>query len=153
MSDPNAYRVPPTPPNGTTGALVAPPENRLDDSEVAHLETLFGDIARIHCARGRYELVIAAAQPLQWRDFRAAINDDARKAGAQEKLVKATIVGVAWQGQKAIASEDSPAGMAAPRAMLEAMLKTRGFAGVTDGGPMSKSIMRLNSDAQEAEGK
>lgn len=153
MSDPSVYRIPPTPPNGTTGAIVAPPKNRFTDDEASQLEATFGDIDRIPCARGRYELAIAAAQPLQWRDFRAALNDDNRKAGAQEKLVRACIVGVAWQGQKALASEDTPAGMKGPRDMLDAMLKTRGFAGVCDGAVMSRAVMRLNNDAQEAEGK
>jgi hypothetical protein len=126
-----------------------PPSNTFTDEEAASLEAIFGDICRVPDARGRYELAVCAAQQLQWRTFTANAHDDkpATKAAAQLQLVKQCIVGVAWLGQKALASSDDSAGMKAPRDMLDQMLRTRGFAGVADGGPMSRAIMRLNNDA------
>lgn len=129
------------------------PENRFTNDEIAQLDAMFGFIHRIQDSRGFYELVIAAAQPLQWRSFVGSVNDEAKKAAAQLQLVKSTIVGVVWKGKRALASEDSPDGMKAPRALLDEMLKTRGFAGVADGKIMSDAIMKINNGAQSAEGE
>ena len=127
--------------------------NRFSDEEIAQLESVFSFIHRIQDSRGYYELVIAAAQPLQWRTFMGSVHDEQRKAAAQVQLVKQTIVGVVWRGEKSMAHEDTPAGFKAPRTMLERMLSTRGFAGVADGKVMTDVIMKLNNGAQAAEGE
>jgi hypothetical protein len=128
-------------------------ENRFTDDEVAQLDAMFGFVHRIQDSRGYYELMIAAAQSLQWRAFVGSVNDEAKKAAAQLQLVRSTVVGVVWKGRRAIASADSPEGMKAPRALLDEMLGTRGFAGVADGKIMSDAIMKINNGAQAAEGE
>lgn len=117
--------------------------NTFTAEEIRTLESTYRRIGVIPHADGEYEIVIKPAEKLQWRDFRAAANDESRRPDAQEHLIKMCVVAVAYGGKKMIAL--GAADVAAVRALLDELLAD--WPSGADGAEVSRMIFKVNGQA------
>lgn len=114
------------------------------DEEIKALELEHRRIGRLPHEEGAYEVVIRSADKLQWRAFRNAAHDDDARADAQENLIMATVVAVAYGGEKAIGREPA-------RALLKKLLDD--YPAMPDDKHVSAMIKRLNGGVGARQGK
>lgn len=118
--------------------------NTFSDDEIKALESEHRRVGVVPHEDGEYEYLLGPADKLQWRNFRANANDDDRRADAQEQLIKATVIAVAYKGQKAIGKADA-------RKLFEELLAD--YVSATDGKAISAVVFKVNGQAGARSGK
>lgn len=116
-----------------------PISSSFTDDELKQLETVYRRIAVIPNDEGAYEYVIQPAQKLQWKAFRGAANDEDKRADAQETLIKATVVAVAYNGRKEAGD------VAAARKLFDELIAD--YTSAADGKEISRLIFKVNGQA------
>lgn len=120
-------------------------ENTFTDDEIKALELEHENVAVLSDGDdGRYTYVIKPAEPLQWRAFEAKASNEDHSVGATATLIEATIVAVAYKGEKATEKN-------AARALWKRLLK--GCPAAASGKEAVKQVLRVNGAASAARGK
>lgn len=120
-------------------------ENTFTDDEIKALELEHENVAVLSDGDdGRYTYVIRPAEPLQWRAFEAKASNEDHSVGATATLIEATIVAVAYKGEKATEKN-------AARTLWKRLLK--GCPAAASGKEAVKQVLRVNGAASAARGK
>lgn len=125
--------------------MADPIENTFTPEELEALDNEHEDIAVLSDGDdGRYTYVIKPAEPLQWRTFEAKASNEDHSVGATATLIEATIVAVAYKGEKATEKN-------AARLLWKRLLK--GCPAAASGKEAVKQVLRVNGAASAARGK
>lgn len=125
--------------------MADPTENTFTDDEIKALELEHENVAVLSDGDdGRYTYVIRPAEPLQWRAFEAKASNEDHSVGATATLIEATIVAVAYKGEKATEKN-------AARLLWKRLLK--GCPAAASGKEAVKQVLRVNGAASAARGK
>lgn len=113
--------------------------NTFSADEIAALEAEHRRIGRIPSEHGDYEVVIRSAKKLEWSTFKKRILDEdiREKAEAQEGLLMACVVAVAYRGRRAF-------GAAEARKLLAEL--TDDYPAMPDAPGVTSLIKTLNGD-------
>lgn len=120
-------------------------ENTFTQEEIDALEAEHENIAVLNDGDdGRYTFIIKPAEPLQWKAFETKASNEDNSVGATATLIEATVVAVAYKGEKATEK-------AAARLLWKRLLK--GCPAAASGKDAVRQVLRVNGAASAARGK